>query len=59
MTQPKKKPEPEPQEEPYTPMAAPMISTDERIEALTLRIETLEKTVSQHNKYHFSPISKG
>ncbi len=61
MTAPKKKDvvKEEPPVEQYVPMAAPLISTDEKIEALTLRIDALEKAVSQHNKYHFGGISKG
>jgi hypothetical protein len=40
--------------EPYKPMAAE-VTVEDRIEALTIRIGTLEDRVSRHEEYHFGP----
>ena len=44
----------EPTEEPtYKPMAAPAVTDTDRIEALLVRVETLEKQMIRHERYHF------
>jgi hypothetical protein len=38
---------------PARPMAVREITIEDRIEALTLRVETLEDRISKHERYHF------
>ena len=38
---------------PARPMAVREITTEDRIEALTLRVETLEQQIGRHERYHF------
>lgn len=35
------------------PMAAPEITVEDKIEALTLRLNALEEKVLRHDQYHF------
>jgi hypothetical protein len=37
----------------YKPMAAPAVTDKDRIEALLVRVETLEKQIGRHERYHF------
>ena len=54
-----KEPKPEePQDEiVYKPMAVPEPDPLERLAALELRMAQMEKTVSQHNRYHFGGVT--
>jgi len=38
---------------PARPMAVREITIEDRIEALTLRVETLEQQIGRHERYHF------
>jgi len=38
---------------PARPMAVREITTDDRIEALLIRVETLEQQIGRHERYHF------
>lgn len=54
------KPDPDaPREEPYHPMAVPEPSTEDRLEALELRMKEMEKVVTKHNMYHFGGTTGG
>lgn len=45
--------QPKPEPTPVRPMAVHEPTTEERIEALELRLKEAEKAISQHNRYHF------